>query len=56
MKSYKFIGCVLLYAGTALGGGMLALPLATAAVGYPYSTFFIFSLLGHHDLHSITYS
>ncbi len=33
----RVIGAVLLIVGTSLGGGMLALPMATAAAGYWYS-------------------
>ncbi|ASK79102.1 tyrosine-specific transport protein [Paraphotobacterium marinum] len=33
-NSNKTIGSILLYTGTAIGGGMLALPIATYSVGY----------------------
>lgn len=31
----KTLGCTLIFAGTAIGAGMLAIPLVTAAVGFP---------------------
>ena len=31
----KTLGCILIFAGTAIGAGMLAIPLVTAAVGLP---------------------
>ncbi|MCH9692426.1 MAG: aromatic amino acid transporter [Gammaproteobacteria bacterium] len=34
-ESLKTLGCILIFAGTAIGAGMLALPLTTAAVGFP---------------------
>lgn len=38
----RFIGGVLLIVGTSIGAGMLALPVANAATGFWYSTFFLF--------------
>lgn len=38
MKTSKLIGGVLLIVGTSIGGGMLALPMATAAGGFLHST------------------
>lgn len=37
----KQLGGILLITGNAIGGGMLALPLATAQSGFLYSTFFL---------------
>lgn len=37
----KFIGGILLIVGTSIGGGMLALPLSTAEVGFSNSIFFL---------------
>lgn len=34
MMNFKLIGCVLLIIGTCIGAGMLALPLATASLGF----------------------
>ena len=42
MSYSKFIGGVLLIVGTSIGGGMLALPVATAAVGITHAVFFLF--------------
>lgn len=39
----KFIGGILLIVGTSIGGGMLALPVANAAAGLWYSSFFLLS-------------
>lgn len=36
----KFIGGILLIVGTSIGGGMLALPVSTAEVGFTNSVFF----------------
>ncbi len=41
MSNSKFIGGVLLIVGTSIGGGMLALPVATAPVGFLNSIFFL---------------
>lgn len=38
----RFVGGVLLIVGTSIGGGMLALPVANAAVGFWQSSFFLF--------------
>lgn len=38
----KFIGGILLIVGTSIGGGMLALPISTAEVGFTNSLFFLF--------------
>lgn len=37
----RFIGGILLIVGTSIGGGMLALPVANAAVGFWQSSFFL---------------
>lgn len=37
----KFLGGILLIVGTSIGGGMLALPVANAAVGFWTSSFFL---------------
>lgn len=37
----KFIGGILLIVGTSIGGGMLALPVSTAEVGFSNSIFFL---------------
>jgi len=37
----KFIGGILLIVGTSIGGGMLALPVSTAEVGFTNSIFFL---------------
>jgi len=34
MANSKFIGGILLIVGTSIGGGMLALPVSTAEVGF----------------------
>ncbi|MDF2940810.1 MAG: tyrosine-specific transport protein [Gammaproteobacteria bacterium] len=34
---YKTLGCILIVTGTAIGAGMLAIPLVTAEVGFKYS-------------------
>lgn len=41
MKFSRLIGGILLIAGTSIGGGMLALPIANAAGGFLPSTFFL---------------
>ena len=41
-NSNKTLGSILLYTGTAIGGGMLALPIATASVGYGVTTLILF--------------
>ncbi|MBA3537370.1 MAG: tryptophan/tyrosine permease [Tatlockia sp.] len=41
MLDSKFIGGLLLIVGTSIGGGMLALPLSTAEVGFSNSLFFL---------------
>lgn len=38
----KFLGGILLVVGTAIGGGMLALPIATSQAGFVYSTCLLF--------------
>lgn len=38
----RFIGGILLIVGTSIGGGMLALPIANAAVGFWLSSFILF--------------
>ena len=38
----RFIGGILLIVGTSIGGGMLALPVANAAVGFWQSSAFLF--------------
>lgn len=42
MTLSRFIGGILLIAGTSIGGGMLALPIANAAGGFLPSTIFLF--------------
>lgn len=42
MSKSKFLGGILLIVGTSLGGGMLALPVSTAAAGFTNSIFFLF--------------
>lgn len=39
----KLLGCILLITGTSIGGGMLALPIATSQEGFFYSTMLLFS-------------
>ncbi|MDP1614299.1 MAG: aromatic amino acid transport family protein [Methylococcales bacterium] len=41
MPNSKFIGGILLIVGTSIGGGMLALPISTAQVGFTNSIFFL---------------
>lgn len=41
MNKSKFIGGMLLIVGTSIGGGMLALPVSTAEVGFTNSIFFL---------------
>ncbi|KTD33287.1 tyrosine-specific transport protein [Legionella nautarum] len=41
MADSKFIGGILLIVGTSIGGGMLALPVSTAEVGFTNSIFFL---------------
>lgn len=41
MINSKFIGGVLLIVGTSIGGGMLALPVSTAGLGFTSSVFFL---------------
>ena len=41
MLDSKFIGGMLLIVGTSIGGGMLALPVSTAEVGFFHSIFFL---------------
>jgi len=43
MTKNKFLGSTLIIAGTALGGGMLALPLASAGLGFYTSVFLLFA-------------
>nr|HAT8715198.1 tryptophan/tyrosine permease [Legionella jordanis] len=42
MANSKFIGGILLIVGTSIGGGMLALPVSTAEVGFSNSVLFLF--------------
>ncbi len=42
MSITKSIGSILLIVGTSIGGGMLALPVSTAEVGFTNSIFFLF--------------
>ncbi|WP_328287250.1 aromatic amino acid transport family protein, partial [Legionella pneumophila] len=42
MINSKLIGGILLIVGTSIGGGMLALPVSTAEVGFTNSLFFLF--------------
>ncbi|CAM3037273.1 amino acid permease [Legionella worsleiensis] len=42
MRNSKLIGGILLIVGTSIGGGMLALPVSTAEVGFGNSIFFLF--------------
>ena len=42
MQKSKRLGGILLIVGTSIGGGMLALPVSTAAVGMTNSLFFLF--------------
>lgn len=42
MFNSKLIGGILLIVGTSIGGGMLALPVSTAEVGFSNSLFFLF--------------
>ncbi|MDR3443251.1 MAG: aromatic amino acid transport family protein [Legionella sp.] len=42
MINSKLIGGILLIVGTSIGGGMLALPVSTAEVGFGNSIFFLF--------------
>ena len=39
---FKLIGCILLIVGTSIGAGMLALPIATAQLGFIGSLFLLF--------------
>ncbi|STY27161.1 tryptophan/tyrosine permease [Legionella taurinensis] len=41
LANSKFIGGILLIVGTSIGGGMLALPVSTAEVGFTNSIFFL---------------
>ncbi|KTC87109.1 amino acid permease [Legionella brunensis] len=41
MPNSKFLGGILLIVGTSIGGGMLALPVSTAEVGFTNSVFFL---------------
>lgn len=41
MSISKFVGGLLLIVGTSIGGGMLALPIATAQAGFVHSIFFL---------------
>lgn len=41
MPNSKLIGGILLIVGTSIGGGMLALPVSTAEVGFSHSIFFL---------------
>lgn len=42
MLNSKLIGGILLIMGTSIGGGMLALPISTAEIGFTNSLFFLF--------------
>ncbi len=42
MINSKLVGGILLIVGTSIGGGMLALPVSTAEVGFANSIFFLF--------------
>lgn len=42
MIDSKLIGGILLIVGTSIGGGMLALPISTAEIGFSNSIFFLF--------------
>jgi tyrosine-specific transport protein len=42
MFNSKLLGGILLIVGTSIGGGMLALPISTAEVGFTNSIFFLF--------------
>lgn len=42
MTNSKLIGSILLIVGTSIGGGMLALPVSTAEIGFSNSLFFFF--------------
>jgi tyrosine-specific transport protein len=42
VSTNKFIGGILLIVGTSIGGGMLALPVATAETGFVNSIFYLF--------------
>ncbi|PCI78283.1 tyrosine transporter [Candidatus Aerophobetes bacterium] len=44
MKDNKVLGSSLLVAGTAIGAGMLALPVATGLSGFKYSSLLLFSV------------
>lgn len=44
MSNGKFLGSILLLAGTAVGAGMLALPMVSASTGFVFSTFLIIFL------------
>ena len=41
MFNFKIVGGILLIIGTSIGGGMLALPVATAALGIHYAILFL---------------
>lgn len=43
MTNTKFLGGILLIAGTAIGGGILALPVASAQLGFMHSTLLLLS-------------
>jgi len=42
MNMMRLLGGILLIVGTAVGGGLLALPIATAQIGFFYSTLLLF--------------
>jgi tyrosine-specific transport protein len=42
MLNSKLVGGILLIVGTSIGGGMLALPISTAEIGFTNSLFFLF--------------
>ena len=43
MMDLKILGSILLIVGTSIGAGMLALPVATAALGFTGSLIMLFS-------------
>src|SRR3990167_6926408 len=43
MIDFKLIGCILMVVGTSIGAGMLALPIATAQLGFVGSLILLFS-------------
>lgn len=49
MTRSKLMGGILLIVGTSIGGGMLALPVSTAEMGFANSLFFFNKLLAYYD-------